>query len=328
MKIIIMAGGKGTRLWPLSRNSFPKQFLHFGDKTSLLQKTIARFTSIYDKKDILILTNKNYYHIVKTQCQELDPHFEYTILQEPESKNTAPAIALAAKYLQEKWGCTDDEPFLVSSSDHLISPQQTFLSLLPHAEVEAKRGNIITFGVHPNLPETGYGYIKFTKEKEDACCSVEAFVEKPSFDLAKQYILSGNYLWNSGIFVFQMAAFWRELHSFCPDVASLFQGSFEESLSQFSLAKDISIDYALMEKSTSVKVIPMNLSWSDVGSWDSVYDNLEKDSASNVKVGNIVDVDTKNSLIFGGKRLISTIGVEDLIIVETNDALLVSKKGH
>ncbi|MBM3208029.1 MAG: mannose-1-phosphate guanylyltransferase/mannose-6-phosphate isomerase [Chlamydiae bacterium] len=328
MKIIILAGGKGTRLWPLSRNSFPKQFLHFGDKMSLLQKTIARFTALYDRKDILILTNQSYYHLVKSQCSELDPYFEYTILQEPEGKNTAPAIALAAKYLQEKMGCGDDEVFLVSSSDHLISPQETFLSLLPTAENEAKKGSIITFGVHPNIPETGYGYIKFVKEPGKDCCNVESFVEKPSLDLAKQYILSGNYLWNSGIFAFKMETFWQELSSFCPEVSRVFEGSFEQSIAQFSLSKDISIDYAVMEKSALVKVLPMNLSWSDVGSWDSVYDNLEKDSHSNVKVGNVVDVDTKNSLIFGGKRLISTIGIEDMIIVETNDALLVSKKGH
>jgi mannose-1-phosphate guanylyltransferase/mannose-6-phosphate isomerase len=158
--------------------------------------------------------------------------------------------------------------------------------------------------------------------------AVERFVEKPSVDLAKEYVLSGEYLWNSGIFMFELKSFFDQLSVHAPQLYSLMSGTFEEALSTFSACPDISIDYALMEKSSNVKVIPLHISWSDVGSWDSVYDTLDKDENSNVKIGNVVDVDTKNCLIFGGKRLISTLGLEDLIVVETDDALLISKKGH
>lgn len=328
MKVIILAGGKGTRLWPLSRESFPKQFLHFGDRLSLLQKTILRFSAAYSSEDIVILTNQNYYHIVCSQCKEIDSDFTYTILIEPESKNTAAAIALGAKYLQELKGVTEDDVFLVAPSDHLLHPESAFLSLLPLAEVHAKLGHILTFGVYPNAPETGYGYIKYIQEEQSDVCTVQAFIEKPSLDRAQSYLLSGDYLWNSGIFVFSMTTFWKELQLYAPAISDLFEGSFAQSVVRFSEAIDISIDHALLEKSQVVKVIPMHLSWSDVGSWDSVYASMEKDSASNVKVGNIIDIDTKNCLIFGGKRLISTIGLEDMLIIETSDALLVSKKGH
>lgn len=328
MKVVILAGGKGTRLWPLSRGAFPKQFLHFGDKTSLLQKTILRFSGRYSKENILIVTNQLYYHLVKHQCSELFPGYDFTILLEPESKNTAPAIALAAKYMIEKMGSSLEEVFLVSSSDHVIHPEEQFLDSVHLGEEIAKHGSIVTFGIHPHSPETGYGYIKYKSDEHVKSFAVERFVEKPNVDLAKEYVLSGEYLWNSGIFMFELKSFFDQLSVHAPQLYSLMSVTFEEALSTFSACPDISIDYALMEKASNVKVIPLHISWSDVGSWDSVYDTLDKDENSNVKIGNVVDVDTKNCLIFGGKRLISTLGLEDLIVVETDDALLISKKGH
>jgi mannose-1-phosphate guanylyltransferase / mannose-6-phosphate isomerase len=327
MKCVILAGGSGTRLWPFSRNAFPKQFLHFGDGESLLQKTVKRFFPSILPKDILIVTSQAYYHLVKNQLSTIDPYSEIQILVEPEKKNTAPAICLAVKYLQEVLGAEKKECVLISSSDHIIFPESVFLKTVAQGEEIAKSGAHVIFGIRPNKPETGYGYIKTKQGIEKGPCEVEQFVEKPNAATAQSYLLSGEYLWNSGIFLFQIESFLNEMLEHCPEIAKLTQGTFPEMVSAFSEMPDISIDCALMEKSKNTTVIPLEASWSDVGSWDSVYELLEKDSHQNVKVGNVLDIDTKNCLIMGNKRLISTIGVEDLLVIETEDALFIGKKG-
>lgn len=328
MKIIILAGGSGTRLWPFSRNAFPKQFLNFGDGRSLLQKTIQRFLPSVPPSDIVIVTNQDYYHLVKTQAGAIDPLLERQILVEPEKKNTAPAICLAVKYLQDFLGCKDDECFLVSSSDHLITPQTVFLEGIKRAEQVAKQGWHVIFGIRPHKPETGYGYVKGKPTENSTIWKVERFIEKPVYSVAQECVLSGEYLWNSGVFLFQIGSFLKEMERYCPDVTNLAKGSFKELGTRFSEMPDISIDYALMEKSSNVMILPLDVSWSDVGSWDSVYDVLEKDINQNAKVGNVLDIDTKNCLIMGGKRLISTIGLEDILVIETDDALFIGKKGE
>lgn len=328
MKIIILAGGKGTRLWPFSRNAFPKQFLHFGDGQTLLQKTIQRFLSLVSPRDILIVTSQDYYHLVKTQAGAIDSALERQILIEPEQKNTAPAICFAVKYLQDFLGCKESECFLVSSSDHLITPQTAFVEAIKQAEQVAKQGWHVIFGIRPHKPETGYGYVKGKSTENPAIWKVERFVEKPDYALAQEYLLSGEYLWNSGIFLFQIGSFLKEIERYCPDIASLMKGSFKELGSCFRHMPEISIDYALMERSNNVMILPLEVSWSDVGSWDSVYDALEKDVNCNAKVGNVLDIDTKNCLIMGGKRLISTIGLEDILVIETDDALFIGRKGE
>lgn len=328
MKYVILAGGSGTRLWPFSRNAFPKQFLHFGDGESLLQKTIKRFYPAVAPKDILVVTNQAYYHLVKNQLCAVDPLFEQQILIEPEKKNTAPAICLAVKYLQEIQGMDQKECILVSSSDHIIAPEQVFLKAVSKGEEVVQNGHHLIFGIRPNKPEIGYGYIKSAETARPDINKVEQFVEKPDYPTAQSYLLSGEYLWNSGIFLFQAEAFLKEIAAFCPEITALSSGSFKEMISTFSEMPDISIDCALMERSKNTMVMPLDLSWSDVGSWDSVYDLLEKDKNHNVKIGNVVDIDTKNCLIMGDKRLISTIGLEDLLIIETEDALFIGKKGE
>ncbi|MES2122849.1 MAG: mannose-1-phosphate guanylyltransferase/mannose-6-phosphate isomerase [Chlamydiota bacterium] len=328
MKIIILAGGSGTRLWPFSRKQFPKQFLHFGEERTLLQKTIERFLGKYAPSDIYIVTNQDYYHLVRTQAKELLPAMEKQIIVEPERKNTAPAIALTVKYLQDILHASEEECFLVCSSDHLISPNEVFLDAVAKAETVAQSGSHVIFGIRPHFPETGYGYIRAKASAPKEAVKVEEFVEKPSFSQASQYLMSGEYLWNSGIFLFQIGAFLSEMQEYCPEIVAHCGGSFADAVAHFPQMPDISIDYAIMEKSKKTMVIPLEVTWSDVGSWDSVYDVMEKDGNQNVKVGNVLDIDTKNCLIMGGDRLISTIGLEDLLIVETEDALFIGKKGE
>jgi len=329
MKYIILAGGSGTRLWPFSRNAFPKQFLRFGDQESLLQKTVRRFFPMANPKDILVMTNQSYFHLVKKQLSAIDPRLETQILVEPEKKNTAPAICLAVKYLQEVLGASPDECILVSSSDHIIAPEKAFLQAIAQSEKSAQSGHHVIYGIRPVKPETGYGYIKPATTTGHGCIEkVERYVEKPDLQTATSYLLSGQYLWNSGIFLFQIESLLKEIATFCPQIATLSSGSFKEMIANFSDMPDISIDCALMEHSKQALVMPLDITWSDVGSWDSVYDLLEKDQNHNVKMGNVHAIDTKNCLIMGSKRLISTIGLEDLLVIETDDALLIGKRGE
>jgi mannose-1-phosphate guanylyltransferase/mannose-6-phosphate isomerase len=326
MKIIILAGGSGTRLWPYSRSCFPKQFLHFGDRRSLLQKTIERFVGKYPIEDLLIVTNQAYYHHVKTQTKEIAAELEKQILIEPESRNTAPAIALAVSYLKEH--LAEDDCFLVCSSDHFISPTERFLQAIDTAERCAKQGYHVLFGIRPHKPETGYGYVKCHRQVRDQVYQVEEFVEKPNAELAQRYLLDGNYLWNSGIFLFHTGTFLQELLLHESAIAQKIQLPFQDFFASFAEMPNISIDYALMEKSKKNLIIPLEVTWSDVGSWDSVYEVLEKDAAQNVKIGNVLDIDTQNCLIMGQKRLISTMGVKDLLVIETDDAVFIGKKGE
>lgn len=328
MKILILAGGSGTRLWPFSRATFPKQFLKLGSERSFLENIVSMFLEAWNVEDIFLVTNINYLHLVKSQLVTIHPQFEQQILVEPERKSTGPAIALAVKHLQER-NCGMEECLLVSSSDYFISPKEEFLKTVKFAEEVAARGKIVTFGVYPDKPETGYGYIKM-KHQEDLkmFCDVEKFVEKPVLKVAEEYVQSKDYLWNSGIFAFQMKVFIEEMQRHAPEISCWMNESYQTMLKNFSKMPDISFDHSLMEKSENISVIPMNLKWSDIGCWDSIFDLLYKDMNQNAKIGNVLDIDTKNSLIVAGKRLISAIGIEDMVIVDTEDALLLGKRGE
>lgn len=323
MKVIILAGGKGSRLWPFSKEEYPKQFLKFQGEKTLLEITLDRLSKFVSMKDILISTNEAYKKIIEKTLSE-----KPNILVEPERKNTAPAICFALKYFEDYLGLDEDEPILVIPSDHLINPQDRFLSyLLSSIKMITFQEFFITFGVEPKRAETGYGYIKVGDKLEDNHHFVEAFVEKPSLKKAKQYLLDGKYMWNSGMFLFTRNLFWKELQIHCPEMFSVAEKGFEIMKQNFSSMPNISVDYALMEKTDKMLVSLMDIEWIDIGSWDSVYEIMPKDCNQNVKIGNVVDIDTKNSLIIGKKKLISTIGLKDIIFIETDDTIFLAKKG-
>ncbi|MEM5831016.1 MAG: mannose-1-phosphate guanylyltransferase/mannose-6-phosphate isomerase [Candidatus Aenigmatarchaeota archaeon] len=329
MKVIILAGGSGTRLWPLSRYSCPKQFLKINNSKSFFQQTIERFLKAIPPKDFIILTNKDYKFHVIADLGSISPEITTNIILEPVSKNTAPSIALGVKYCLEKLGCNRKEVLFVSPSDHIIKPEDKFIEYIKRGEELAQKGYLVTFGIKPFKPETGYGYIKvknFLKEKD--YFEVEKFIEKPDFERAFQYINEGNYFWNSGIFVFKIETILEEFKEHTQEIFTLLKGSFEEMISNFDKMPNISIDYAIMEKSKRVVTIPLEIYWNDIGSWDALFEVLEKDANNNIKIGNIFEIDTKNSMIIGNKNLIVTIGIDNLLVVNTDDAILIVKKGE
>ncbi|TLD40160.1 MAG: Mannose-1-phosphate guanylyltransferase (GDP) [Candidatus Jettenia ecosi] len=328
MKALILAGGSGTRLWPLSRQNFPKQFLKLNEDKSLLKQTVERVMTSIPPGDIIIMTKSDYKFYIISELSALS--VTHSIL-EPGSRNTAPAIALGIKYCIDKLGCDKDEVIFVSPSDHIIKPVEKFREYLKEAEEIAKDGFIVTFGIQPTKPETGYGYIKCNRQglhDKQRYCHVEKFTEKPDRETAQGYLNEGNYYWNSGMFAFTIGTIMEEFKKHAPRIHKELDNGYDEMLSTFIQMPDISIDYAVMEKSDKVVTLPLELYWNDIGSWDSLFDVLDKDESGNVKIGDVISVNTKGTLILGNKRLISTIGLEDCLIIETDDAILVAKKGE
>lgn len=329
---LIMAGGRGERFWPKSRIDLPKQFLSLTDDgKTMIQLTVERILPIVDMEDIFIVTNKKYKALVQAQLPLLPAE---NILCEPVGRNTAPCIGLGAIYIQKKY---EDATMIVLPSDHFIKSQKMFLDTLTDAADIACTGkNLVTLGITPNYPETGYGYIKYDVSnpfKHGFC--VDKFVEKPNLETAQEYLASGDYLWNSGMFIWNLSVILEKIEQFIPDTYAhlmhiqKYIGTDQETevLSEyFARCKSESIDYAIMEHSSDIYTVPGNFGWDDVGSWLALERYNSPDAGQNIKTGNVITLDTSNCIIEGNTRMIATIGLENLIIVDTDDALLICTK--
>lgn len=327
MKIIILAGGGGTRLFPLSRACYPKQFLKIAGEKSLLQQTVERFLIIAKQEEIVIVTNKDYIFHVQEDLHEIGAE-KINIITEPTGKNTAPAIALAISYCKDYLNCCEDEILFVSPADHLIKPAEKFAELVQQAEQVCKdKNDIITIGVKPTKPETGYGYIQAAGKVADTVFYVKSFKEKPDKVTAEKYLAEGNYYWNAGMFMFSIGRMEIELEQYVPEIAKISQQGYENCINNFTEMPDISIDYAVAEKSTHMSVMPMKeIYWNDIGSFDSIAEVLA-DKNGNGIYGDVITADCQNTTILGSDRLISGIGLKDLIVVDTPDSLLITEKG-
>ncbi len=330
MKAIILAGGSGTRLWPVSRYGLPKQFIKLNGGKSLLCQTVERLAAVVPLHDIFVITNQDYQFHVQADLKSVSPAIENNVILEPVGRNTAPAIALVMKYCLEKLKCSKNEVVFICPSDHIIEPVEKFTKYARQAETAAKAGSIVTFGIKPSRPETGYGYIKKGGKAagNGGVCRVEKFAEKPDQKTADKYLKDGNYYWNSGMFSFTIATMLAEFKAYAPEISRKMPQTLAKMIADFKNMPSISIDYAVMEKSKKAAVLPIDILWSDVGSWDSLPEVIKPDSDGNVKVGDVLALDTKRTIVMGENRLISTIGLKDLIIVDTVDALLIAKRGQ
>ena len=327
---VILSGGSGTRLWPLSRKLHPKQFINLVNETTIFQDTILRLPE--DVAEPLIICNEEHRFLAAEQLREIGKKTNGIIL-EPEGRNTAPAIALAALQFINKG---EDPILLVLSADHLIKNVEAFHQSISIANDLAEKNKLITFGVVPDKAETGYGYIEANINNTDDYYSIKSFTEKPNQKNAKKYLDSGNYLWNSGMFMFKASVYLNELEKFEPDILSACKKSYiTENIDSdfiridndaFHQCPNESIDYAVMEHTKNGVVVPLDANWSDVGSWSSLWDIKTKDNNDNVSEGDVVLEDVKNTYTYSSNRLVSVIGVSNLVIVDTQDALLVADK--
>ncbi|MEW5784927.1 MAG: mannose-1-phosphate guanylyltransferase/mannose-6-phosphate isomerase [Bacillota bacterium] len=328
MYVVILAGGSGTRLWPLSREHFPKQYLALEENgASLFQETVARVQGVVPAENILVVTHCDQAAEIRRQLSMIG-HEKITLLEEPRARNTAPAIGLAACYLQYYHG--PEAVMAVLPSDHLIRERSQFAALLQQGACAAEKFGLVTIGIQPDYPETGYGYIRRGSRLNDHTYRVERFVEKPDLETARLYLQEGGYLWNSGMFVFQVGPLLDQFQRHLPAVAASLSklelpalGGLETVYNEM---ESISIDYGILEKAAQVTVIPTGLTWSDVGSWEAYHRVSDKDETGNCLQGEVLARDTRNSLVIARSRLTGVIGAENLVVIDTDDALLVCSR--
>lgn len=329
---VVMAGGSGSRLWPMSRTHSPKQFLALTSSSTMLQDTIKRLDDI-EHLPACLICNEEHRFLVAEQLHSSG--FSHSgIILEPVGRNTAPAVALAAYKAIENG---EDPLLLVLAADHLIKNEKAFCDSVEQATKFASEGKLVTFGIVATAPETGYGYIKRGQGVDGIeAFIVDSFVEKPNLETAQSYLDDGGYYWNSGMFMFRASRYIEELEKFCPDILSAVKASLDSAVedldfirvskNEFSKCPDDSIDYAVMENTTEAVVVPMDAGWSDVGAWSSLWEVSDKDNNGNAISGDVIAVDTTNSYVHAPERLVATVGLDDLVIVDTKDALLVAHR--
>jgi mannose-1-phosphate guanylyltransferase/mannose-6-phosphate isomerase len=330
---VILCGGSGSRLWPLSRSLHPKQLLRLLGDRSLLQDTLVRLSAVPGASSPLVVCNEAQRFMIANQLSELGHTAE--MILEPEGRNTAPAVAVAAHRALQRAG--SDVLLLVSPADHVIQSVPAFVDAISRARPAAESGELLTFGVVPTSPETGYGYIR-TRPGPELVAAVDQFVEKPDAETALRYLRSGFYLWNSGIFLFSAEAYLRELEQHAPGIAQAALRAIEtgsvaaDSLTlghdAFKACRSESIDYAVMEKTQHASVVPLAAGWSDIGSFSALLDVSERDAQGNAFSGDVVALDCQDSCVRAESRLVAVAGIENCVVIETSDAVLVTTRDH
>jgi mannose-1-phosphate guanylyltransferase/mannose-6-phosphate isomerase len=338
---VILSGGSGSRLWPLSREAYPKQLLALLTEQTLLQETVARAASLPQPIEVqppILICNQEHRFLIREQCQAIGCE-PAAIYLEPAGRNTAPAIALAALHLSEGEH-NPDALMLVMPADHVIRDQAAFARAVIQAASAAEKGHLVTFGITPTHPETGYGYIRAGAALSgiDGASEVQQFVEKPDIQRAKQFLAEGNYSWNSGMFLFRAGSFLQELGTFRPEilraVTAAWQqrssdlGFFRPQKEQFMQSPSDSIDYAVMQSTKRAAVVQADMGWNDIGAWDALWNLAERDANNNALHGDVLALDTTNSYLRAENKLVAVIGLDNVVVVETKDAVLVMNKDH
>ena len=337
---VILSGGTGSRLWPMSREMNPKQFLSLYGEQTMLQETISRLDGVTDLADPIVVCNENHRFMVAQQMSDIGVKVDKIIL-EPIGRNTAPAIAAAAEYIQQKEG-SENAVMLILAADHIIQNTNEFHRVIEAGYRIAEQGQLITFGIVPQKAETGYGYIKraasFANDKNEAdeAYVVERFVEKPDLETAQKYLTSGEYYWNSGMFMFQASTILAELKTLSPKIYQAVKKAVSEGIKDldfcrldkesFTNSPSDSIDYAVMEKTDKAVVLPLDADWNDIGAWSALWEVNDQDENGNVFHGDILHHDVSNSYIHADERMVAVVGVDNCVVVETADAVLVVNK--
>ncbi len=330
---VILSGGAGTRLWPMSREHYPKPLMPLVSERSLLQDTALRLNTVPDQGDALYVCNEEHRFLVAEQVSQLGKK-PATIILEPEGRNTAPALTLAALYLVQR---DADALMIVMPADHVMTQPQAFAEALQQGRLDAAKGALVTFGIVPDRPETGYGYIRRGEALQDSSAfAVGEFVEKPDLQTAQQYLESGDYYWNSGIFLMRADRWLDEVERFAPAILAHCRSAmkhgrqdsdfFRVNQADFLSCPTDSIDYAVMEKTDHGVVLPLNAGWSDVGAWPALWDVCARDADGNVIRGDVLAEDTHNSFLLAQHRCVATVGVENIFVIETADAVLVTSR--